>query len=45
MEINSNRTCVVVVCALLVFGVLTIFHGEGVTCMSTVKHEHSICLL
>ena len=26
-----------------VFGVLTIFRGAGVTCTSTMKHEHSIC--
>ena len=45
MKIYSNHTYVVVVCALSVFGVLTVFHGEGVTCMSTVKHECSVCLL
>ena len=33
------------VCALLVFGVLTIFRSADVPCMSTVKHECSVHLL
>ena len=43
-KINSNRTWVVVVCALSVLGVLIIFCGAGMPCTSTAKHEHSICL-
>ena len=32
------------VCAWLVVGVLTIFHIADVSCMSTMKRGHSVCL-